>query len=88
MTVARQSILSARNEGGTLSKKTVGLGDRFPKGSVVRLISGGPAMSVKDTHFDNTLVCQWFSGKKLETGIFAPETLVVVKDEPEDKQPS
>jgi uncharacterized protein YodC (DUF2158 family) len=58
------------------------------KGMLVRLVSGGPTMSVKDVIFNGTVVCQWFSGKKLETGSFAPETLVVVKDESQDKKDS
>lgn len=43
-------------------------------------------MSVNDYNYNGTIECQWFSGKKLESGDFAPETLVVVKDE--EKQPS
>lgn len=46
-------------------------------------------MAVKDiSEFDQTVECQWFSGKKLETGRFAPETLVLVKDDAEGKKSS
>jgi uncharacterized protein YodC (DUF2158 family) len=37
---------------------------------------------------NHEIVCQWFSGKKLESGYFAPETLVLVKDGAEEKQSS
>lgn len=67
---------------------------QFPKGAKVRLNVGGPIMVVKN-HIEGTLgslkeqiLCQWFSGKKLESGHFAPETLVLVKDDVEEKQPS
>jgi uncharacterized protein YodC (DUF2158 family) len=75
-----------------LSKNT-GISDafrkKFPKGMKVKLVSGGPTMAVKGYHeFDETMVCQWFSGKKLESGMFAPETLVVVTDDADEKQSS
>lgn len=72
---------------------------QFPKGAKVQLNAGGPVMAVKD-HFednkeirvisgpsqqDKTIVCQWFSGKKLEIGYFAPETLVLVKDDAKEE---
>jgi uncharacterized protein YodC (DUF2158 family) len=66
------------------------LSGQFPKGTKVKLIAGGPTMAVKgyivsfgDEH-DPIVICQWFSGKKLETGNFAPETLV--KDDGEEKK--
>jgi uncharacterized protein YodC (DUF2158 family) len=75
-----------------LSKKpngSKGRNDEFPKGTKVKLISGGPIMVVKGYHlFDDTIICQWFSGKKLEAGQFAPETLVLVKDDTEEKESS
>lgn len=55
--------------------------DDFPKGTVVRLISGGPDMTVNDHNLVNGIQCVWFSGKKLESGWFAPEALMVVKDD-------
>jgi len=69
---------------------------KFPKGAKVQLNVGGPTMVVKD-HAEPSftghlgleqrqIVCQWFSGKKLETGRFAPETLVLVEDGTEKKQ--
>jgi uncharacterized protein YodC (DUF2158 family) len=68
---------------------------QFPKGAKVQLNAGGPIMAVKgyaeDDFFSDGagIVCQWFSGRKLESGHFAPETLILVKDDDgEEKQTS
>jgi uncharacterized protein YodC (DUF2158 family) len=66
----------------------------FPKGAKVQLNVGGPTMVVKNhvepmfgpLHEKREILCQWFSGKKLETGSFAPETLVLVKDDDRQSQ--
>jgi uncharacterized protein YodC (DUF2158 family) len=58
---------------------------QFPKGATVKLISGGPIMVVKGFSLDGEIHCQWFSGKKLEQGFFAPETLVLAKNETEER---
>ena len=43
-------------------------------------------MAVKGHHeFSGDIECQWFSGKKLEYRLFAPETLVLVKDDEAEK---
>lgn len=57
----------------------------FAVGDVVRLKSGGPDMSVKHVSDDAVerwssgltvnYTCQWFAGKKLESGLFAGPTL-------------
>lgn len=71
---------------------------QFHKGAKVKLNVGGPVMAVKD-HVESSfevglgnrdwqVQCQWFSGKKLETGLFASETLVLVKDDAEEEQTS
>lgn len=62
---------------------------KFNVGDKVKLNAGGPDMSVskigKSFNKENKLVfngsydCQWFAGKKLETGTFRQETLVEVK---------
>lgn len=53
-------------------------------GQVVQLRSGGPAMTVSDlevyAHPDH-VECQWFGGRKLETGRFPIASLVEVKEE-------
>jgi uncharacterized protein YodC (DUF2158 family) len=65
-----------------------------PKGQEFRLNAGGPIMAVKgyaeDDFFSDGpgVVCQWFSGRKLESGNFAPETLILVKDDAEEERPS
>jgi uncharacterized protein YodC (DUF2158 family) len=70
---------------------------QFPKGARVQLKVGGPEMVVNG-YFEATyssldtpsmseqIICQWFSGKKLESGRFAPETLVLVKDATGEKE--
>jgi uncharacterized protein YodC (DUF2158 family) len=68
---------------------------KFFIGAKVKLNAGGPVMAVKE-HAANEnwslggleIVCQWFSGKKLETGRFAPETLILVKDDAEPEKQS
>ena len=62
---------------------------KFPKGTKVQLVSGGPIMAVKgyadeglsDLSNSREIICQWFSGKKLEQGRFAPEALILVVDD-------
>lgn len=58
-------------------------------GDQVQLLSGGPVMTVKEvvqeherSHMKPQGVhCQWFAGKKLESGVFPEESLQVPKDE-------
>ncbi|HEX3654909.1 MAG TPA: DUF2158 domain-containing protein [Pirellulales bacterium] len=59
---------------------------KFKVGDKVRLIVGGPVMAVKNTDQIDNIYCQWFAGKKLEGGYFAPETLEKVTDEGEQKK--
>lgn len=48
----------------------------FAIGDQVRLLSGGPDMTVSSIFpMDNSISCQWFGGKRLETGTFSPKTL-------------
>ncbi len=58
----------------------------FAVGDVVKLVSGGPDMSIKaalkrlsDKTFDGHYETQWFAGKKLESGKFPEESLELVK---------
>jgi uncharacterized protein YodC (DUF2158 family) len=63
----------------------------FKVGDVVQLISGGPEMTVSDVKAQNVspnnigrVACQWFAGKKLESGYFPTDSLVkVVADKKE-----
>lgn len=52
---------------------------KFNTGDIVKLKSGGPSMTVDQVTSaeveSGKVRCQWFSGKKLEFGFFAPETL-------------
>ncbi len=54
----------------------------FKPGDVVKVKSGGPAMTVERIT-SNQVVCQWFVGADLKGGVFAPEAL-----EPAGKVPS
>ncbi len=52
-------------------------------GTIVKLKSGGPDMTVKGfTNTSHTVACQWFAGKKLENGLFPTDSLEFVKPEP------
>jgi uncharacterized protein YodC (DUF2158 family) len=58
----------------------------FKVGDIVRLKSGGPDMTVQSEHESSTTRtityrCQWFAGKKLESGSFPPESLEHKKPE-------
>lgn len=55
---------------------------KFGVGEIVKLRSGGPNMSVKSVYGEQ-YTCQWFAGKKLEQGVFPPESLIPV-DDPEE----
>lgn len=57
-------------------------GKEFTVGTIVKLKSGGPDMTVKDwSTASRAWVCQWFAGKKLEQGFFQAESLKVVEPE-------
>lgn len=52
-------------------------------GSQVSLLSGGPTMTVERIIEDGIrkgVHCQWFAGKKLDHGIFPPESLQLADD--------
>lgn len=49
----------------------------------VQLKSGGPVMTVQDDTLSAGYRCQWFAGKKLESGFFPEESLVAGKTEPQ-----
>ncbi|WP_414561208.1 YodC family protein [Ralstonia wenshanensis] len=50
---------------------------QFKVGDIVQLKSGGPIMTVRSlpTAGHNAYSCQWFAGKKLESGSFPLESL-------------
>jgi uncharacterized protein YodC (DUF2158 family) len=45
-------------------------GTKFQVGDIVRLKSGGPEMTVERALVGSEYRCQWFAGKKLESGDF------------------
>ncbi|MGE8237345.1 MAG: YodC family protein [Stenotrophomonas indicatrix] len=45
--------------------------NEFVAGDLVELLSGGPTMTVNDyIEYRDTYKCQWFAGKKLDSGEF------------------
>lgn len=51
----------------------------FEIGQIVQLKSGGPEMTVKRVPGTGSVyTCQWFAGKKLEEGVFPPDSLLLV----------
>lgn len=49
---------------------------KFAVGDIVKLKSGGPAMTVQLKEVNNDYyMCQWFAGKKLENGRFKTDSL-------------
>jgi len=57
---------------------------KFQTGETVKLISGGPTMTVKGSDY-NSVDCQWFAGKKLESGYFPPDSLIRVSVDEKEK---
>lgn len=49
---------------------------KFKTGDTVKLISGGPIMTVEKIAYNGKVSCQWFAGKKLEHGDFPPNSLI------------
>jgi uncharacterized protein YodC (DUF2158 family) len=71
---------SLSTTGGKMSDPT-----KFAIGDIVRLKSGGPEMTVKSLPDpidwpQNYYRCQWFAGKKLESGTFPPDSLELVNN--------
>ena len=68
--------------------------ERIPKykiGDKVRLNVGGPDMAVKsisrsmNDRFTGQYRCQWFAGKKLDSGDFPEDSLVQIEEQPKDE---
>ena len=51
--------------------------NEFKIGDIVKLKSGGPEMTVQKAPTDTSTYyqCQWFAGKKLESGVFPEGSL-------------
>ncbi|MCH2000356.1 DUF2158 domain-containing protein [Acinetobacter seifertii] len=61
---------------------------KYVIGDKVKLNVGGPDMAVQSIgedyqtkEFNGIYCCQWFAGKKLDSGKFPEESLVMVTDE-------
>jgi uncharacterized protein YodC (DUF2158 family) len=53
------------------------MADKFKVGDIVQLKSGGPEMTVNQgpVSYRDAYHCQWFAGKKLESGDFPENSL-------------
>jgi len=62
--------------------------NKFKVGDLVRLKSGGPVMTASevDGASYNRIRCQWFGGKKLESGMFDIATLVPAGDDKDEEK--
>ncbi len=59
------------------------MSNKYNVGDIVKLRSGGPDMTVQDVpiagnQYKDHYRCQWFAGKKLESGNFQEESLELV----------
>lgn len=50
-------------------------------GSVVRLKSGGPLMTIAGREMSGAFICQWFVNDELKRGSFSSESLEDESDE-------
>ena len=67
-----------------MAKETFGVGD------TVMLKSGGPVMTVQEVPlgtFNDGYNCQWFAGRKLESGNFPLDSLVEAEPQPNVEAP-
>lgn len=66
-------------------------GAAFAVGTIVKLKSGGPDMTVKQVMTNTNDIptgsykCLWFAGKKLEDGLFPGDSLELVKSQANGK---
>jgi len=59
------------------------MAEQFNAGDEVYLKSGGPKMVVSKVLVSKDVRCQWFAGKKLDSGDFPPASLV--REDPNPK---
>lgn len=59
--------------------------DKFEKGDLVRLKSGGPTMTVSKVGgpVNPPIHCKWFSDGKVQSASFGPESLTKVEEDDE-----
>ena len=53
---------------------------QFKPGDIVRLKSGGPAMTVSSEESGGAFLCQWFDAATFGEGSFKPESLELAKE--------
>ena len=66
-------------ESGELKSGNI-VATEFEIGDIVQLKSGGPGMTVQAILSNGHYKCQWFAGKKLESGNFPLGSLKLVSD--------
>jgi uncharacterized protein YodC (DUF2158 family) len=78
--VRRKSNLSNKNQ---FKEKVMAAKSSFNVGEIVQLKSGGPEMTVQLVPEKpiGLYKCQWFAGKKLESGLFPFDSLKLVTQE-------
>ena len=59
--------------------------EQFPVGTIVKLKSGGPDMTVQTNDEYGYVFAQWFAGKKLEKGRFPANSLDEIKPDPKSE---
>ena len=52
----------------------------FKEGDIVQLKSGSPKMTVLVLEVTDWIICQWFSGSKLQKGRFTSKSLIHVEE--------
>tara|TARA_R110001583_G_scaffold187532_1_gene348925 strand:- start:2298 stop:2492 length:195 start_codon:yes stop_codon:yes gene_type:complete len=64
------------------------MSNKYNIGDIVKLKSGGPDMTINRVttntstgEFTGYYHCQWFAGKKLDTGTFPEDSLVPMEEE-------
>jgi len=60
--------------------------DKFLIGTIVRLKSGGPDMTVQTAPDNGKVWAQWFAGKKMERSVFPTESLDLVEGQDTSKK--
>lgn len=57
------------------------MANKFAIGDIIKLKSGGPEMTIRSVRStpNDYYDCQWFAGKKLESGRFPEDSLEPVK---------
>ena len=65
------------------------MANQFRVGNIVKLKSGGPAMTITNVYGDGELGCVWFVGTEQKGGTFPPDALEPVEQRrPQNQAPT